>query len=286
MRGLLEQIFDGAPERVESTLKVDGSVRHIDIVSTMAAPCSPLVFRSLLGPIAEDWSRVHLSPVGRSDFWSMRRARKLEEFVALPQEHLVCMIRGWFVGLMLGLIDRSAMPYRIARPETAPALFSAELLSSGASERDKLPLLLESFSLAMVLASQVGNLHPLEPYSRLLQLGRFSRSDSRILNYEGMGEELRQFVDNGVLPNAIVEPLLSGEGRDQRLASAEDLIEEALLDYTDDFDQLVGEWQRLPNKLGEAPWWPGIWPQINLALNDLLAAVRKAKTEPVGRGKM
>jgi hypothetical protein len=278
MRNVLRQIF-GDDAKVDGTLRADGSVRHIDIHSTMKMPCSPLVFRSLMHPIAEEWTRLHLTDTGRQKFWSMRRARRLDQFVPVPQEHLICMIRGWFVGRMLGLVDTTSSPVRIARRGEAPAAFPTHLLSASGDERDRLPILLESLALAMVTTSQVGNLHPLYAYAALRDLGRASRSDTRVLPYGRLGEELHTFVESGIVAGQLVAPLVTGSDRNERLTSMEELLLGTIDGYRADFAALQPEWERSANALGEPPWWPGIHEQIDGALGDLERAVRKARAE-------
>ena len=109
--------YDGAQ------LNNDDHTSHITVMQRFKGAVSPLVVESLLRPISEDWSAKRLTGVGRGQFWSRRRARRLEEFVPVTQEVLAAMCRGWFVGVALGIIDRSSTPIQIGRPNDPPAAF-------------------------------------------------------------------------------------------------------------------------------------------------------------------
>lgn len=171
---LPDQAAEDEIEKVFGT----GTQQRIEIITYFQAPFEPMVFDSVMKPIAAHWANRRGTPEGRSDFWTWRRARSLPDFVPVPPEVRRSMVTGWFVGRLLGeltwdLADldnpKAGMFVPLLRrrlPFPDPLL--GPLL---VNEEDLLPAVLESLPLAMVDSNTRQSLEPLMPYGRLRELG-------------------------------------------------------------------------------------------------------------------
>jgi hypothetical protein len=132
----------------------------------------------------------------REQFWRWRRARALPEFVPLSPEVLHSMVKGWFLGRIVGALawDKAAVhtePVRIYDGEFQRAVeFPFPYLAGTPdSEQDLLPLVLESTALSMLEAQARGSTEPLKAYTLLRALGEESRT------------HLRNWIQFGSTPN-------------------------------------------------------------------------------------
>lgn len=184
----------------------DDKVDSVQIISTLNGAHHPFLFESLLDPIARRWNGVKDTTGERDQFWSMRRARPLGEAIPAPQEHIIAMIRGWFTGRVLGLIDPpdsgDPRPTLIAQPwslEKVPAPFPYPFLTSPSDRfgADKLFAVLESLSLAYVLVSQQNNLLPLRPYIILRDMGSMLDGSPSVLAYDRPNPLLESWITTG-----------------------------------------------------------------------------------------
>jgi hypothetical protein len=269
----------------------DSLVRSIEIASTLSSPVSPLVIESLLRPIAGEWTAAERAKVQVQQFWLRRRARPLEEFIPAPQEHILAMCRGWFTGVVLGLIkrdvassiDNSAL-IRIARRNDSPASFPAVTLSRSSHTRDQLPLVLESLSLAYVGVSQAGDLQPLAAYIALRDLGVTDIDDHNIFEYKRLGWALEAWARTGTAAGSLSPALVSGDTYAERLASIQELLSKLRSDYVAEYETLRDTWRKQPAKLGEPPYWPGLRRPILGALDQLVGALTVAIADSASAG--
>lgn len=104
----------------EKVLSNGEKVRHIDVFGSYPN-YSPLVFSSLLAPIARDWAQRK----GREGFWSLRRARPLPAALPLSNAERQAMVAGWIIGTATGQIH-------VANMERADA--SAHIFDPAAQE--------------------------------------------------------------------------------------------------------------------------------------------------------
>lgn len=290
----LQALFGNAQEAktlISKALSTDKTVRFIDIMSTLQAPVSPLVVDSLMAPIASAWESTKSGHVGRSAFWTHRRARRLCEFVPMPREHLYAMVRGYFTSRMLGLLDLSGtQKIAIRTPDGGTAFFPDPPLRPWTDDKDLLPVLLESFPLAMIEVGRVGTVDALVPYNALRDYGWQSSSqrESQMLEYNKPAEVLRRWLDTGEV-DGLRQPLAPLRGLDsaevRREAVAEFLLatetgyESAYREYLRD----VGSTRR---KISQPPEWPGIWPVISQSLQQLAEAVRESGTSGIDDASM
>jgi len=174
----------GQPEEAISQLKAAmtmGDDQRIEIITTLSAPVQPLALQSVMRPIAEQWVAARDNPAQREQFWRWRRARALPEFIPTSPEVLRSMIKGWFLGRIVGAIswDKTAIS------EKPILIFDKEyqrdtefpfpyLGPAPASEQELLPVVLESMGIAMLDCQISGVLQPLKAYKLLRELGENS----------------------------------------------------------------------------------------------------------------
>jgi hypothetical protein len=276
-RLLASGVHDG---NVAKLLTADDSIKHIDITTALAAPHSILVIQSLLEPIAGSWAQ-YVSKGHRQTFWSRRRARTIAEFVPAPQALIHCMVRGWFTGVLLGLIDLGdgTNAVRIARPDDTPAEFPFPFLSDGMGFHDRLPLVLEALGLAYVKVSQEETLRPLAAYCALRDLGRSEPSGS-LFTYHQLHPMLVGWIDSGEVPGAVtdpvLEPFLDSTARLDHLAET---LDHSLNAYTTGMDGERRKWAMSASALSGPPLWTGIWRIIGRELSLLKETVEAQRTQ-------
>jgi hypothetical protein len=158
---------------------VDGAsspATRIDLFGSYA-PAMPLVFSSLLAPMAQRWSGA-IQPNARDTFWRWRRARRLAGALPLTKSARLAMIGGFFVGRVTGRLRLPGESFG-----TAVEIFDADgdrwmsfpdpLLSPTErhlSAQDLLPALLESILVAVARCNSSPELLPLRPYLLLRSL--------------------------------------------------------------------------------------------------------------------
>ena len=284
---LEKSVYSGARKgAIPSVMVNDTHLPHIDIISQLDAPVSPLVIESIMKPIADSWAMNKNNPVARASFWSLRRARILKEFIPVPQEHLRSMVRGWFTAQFLGLIDTSARPYAIFRDPTAPipderALFPDEFLSSSANPKDQLPMVLESLALAYADVGNQASLAPLHAYIALRDYGRTDPElDPQILNYSACHPILRHWIEKGSIPNQDrlggykgVRQEIQGTSVQERSGNLTSFIDTLASDYSLLWNDHLPQIGANPSKMSSAPFWPELYNDIQSAFRELKSAV-------------
>lgn len=94
--------------KLESACQPSTDPKEIHISSTMAAPYSAAVFKSLTAPIRQDWETA-CNTGTRQDFWEWRRSRPLREFVPVSAEWRQAFLQGWLIGRITGLIQNEPL---------------------------------------------------------------------------------------------------------------------------------------------------------------------------------
>ena len=265
---------------VENLFSTDDSIKHVDITTSLNAPHSVLVIQSLLDPIARSWGEYRMG--GRiQTFWSRRRARPMVEFIPASQALIGCMVRGWFTGLLLGLIDRGdgRTAVKIARDNDNPAEFPFPYLSPGSIPLDHLPLILEALGLAYVTVSQQTSLAPLGAYCALRDLGR-SGPTAGLVEYESLHSALEDWIANGSVEGGItgtfLEPNPGDDPVDQparRVAAIREKIKTIKEDYLTDIEKERSRWRKSPSSLSGPPQWTGLWRVMTTELEKLDQAI-------------
>jgi hypothetical protein len=183
---------------------------YIDAFTVLREPYEPVVFDSLMRPIAEEWGNRNKTADGREEFWRWRRSRSLPEFVPAAPSVRRAMVRGWFTATMLGQVRFSDQLVEIYVPNPvggngAWMQFPLPLLVSDiTATHDYLPLVLESLPLAFVDISMEAKVTPILPYRRLRDLG--TSSGGGMEAYNAPTKELDDWIRDGVLPQGAPVP--------------------------------------------------------------------------------
>jgi hypothetical protein len=196
------------PDLVKSFIESDRA--YIDVFAVLTEPYEPVVFDSLMRPIANEWGDRSKSPDGREEFWRWRRARSLPEFVPMAPAVRRAMVRGWFTASMLGQLEFDGMEVRIFVPNPAGGSgswhsFPDPLLADGIkAPHDYLPLALESLPLAFVEVAVDAKLAPMAAYHRLRAVG--TSGGGGLETYETLNHELAAWIGESRLPPGAPAP--------------------------------------------------------------------------------
>ncbi len=282
---MVGSIYKGRENDFDAVFTNDADLPYIDIISSLRLPVSPIVIESLMSPIGQEWARAQTSLGGRTAFWRLRRTRPLREFVPAPQRHIRCMIRGWFTGRILGLIDTSSMPYHIVHDVQGVNARSVPftphfLTASSPMGRDELPFVLESMPLAMLEVNRSSSLEALEAYAALRDLGMTNPTGSDILSYPTLNPVLLHWIATGEVPSADrlrtaaqVHPSLQGlSDPEERRTALQALLSKVMDEYEAAFRDYGDNVQRNRMELSDPPLWPGLHDEIQVALSAMLSA--------------
>ena len=171
---------------------------------------SPLVFSSLLDQVQKRWSGAPEQAL--SDLWAWKRTRPLTASLAMGALEQQAMIRGWFIGRLLGAIvvpppGQTTVPAQVWDFTSSEWLaFPQRLLTQPGtfkSPHDWLPALLESHSLALVQCNGDVTLGALRPFVALRSIS----DDTSDQPYGAYGEtsgvrHLKQWLATGTWPTA------------------------------------------------------------------------------------
>ncbi|PRQ10575.1 hypothetical protein C1Y63_10705 [Corynebacterium sp. 13CS0277] len=182
-----------------------GEERAIDIFGSYPN-YAPIVFESLLPPIAEQWQKMTMQ---RGSFWALRRTRPLPAALPMSNDERFALIAGWYIGRMIGQIvypdtldvaDDAAV--QVWDPlDNQWVNFDAPMLTPVSHLRhqlDWLPSLLESASMGWARAGQHPVMHSVKPYVLMRHLYDTAASpsrDGRTLNGQAL---LRAWIHTGV----------------------------------------------------------------------------------------
>lgn len=180
--------------------------------STLKSAMSPMVFSSLIDPIAQAWLSASGDAKAVHSFWEGRRARPLTDALPIPPEIRMSMIVGWFVSFMFGQRkkdmsnEKLGVKWEIWDPQASWVAFPYPLLPAAALDRSPLPAILTSLSLAIVQAGKLSSTEPLIPYMRLKHVGREITTNVRFaVDLPDPGtptsELIRDWVATGTVPS-------------------------------------------------------------------------------------
>jgi len=203
------------PEEAVDCFDATSSAQAVEITSMFEQLLHPVVFSSLMSPIASRWGQASSSSSERREFWLNRRARPMESFIPMSPRYQELMVRGWMIAHALGYISepsgRRPAGERIqVWSEEGMLGFPEFLLGKELVNgfEDRFPALLESFPIALVALS-TGSDNELMAYRRLIELGMPESGDARDLR---VGAELRDWIINGPAGEApgVVPPECAG----------------------------------------------------------------------------
>jgi hypothetical protein len=269
----------------------DQTIKHIDITTVLPGPHSILVTESLLSPIAGAWALAG-SP---ENFWSLRRAQRLERFAPVPQNVLLAMVRGWLIAGLLGRLERdkhlanpAEEPIKIRRSQNKVTVsFPNPFLSKDLGKNDHMALVLEALPLAYVQCSTLGNLSPLEPYIELRDLGK-SPTVAALNSYDRFHVDISRWIETGELNESISNPKLATIDIDfpdqatdsfkvrERATALKKVLEDSRELHGKLFEKRKAEENQHSNSIGHGPQWHGLFNVIDRAHEDLLQAAENA----------
>jgi hypothetical protein len=204
-REVAEKILTTRGLLSESTKAVfgDGVQTRIDIFSVLASPYHPVVFDSLMEPIAGDWGEDSASKSSRAAFWQWRRSRPLAGFIPVGPAVRRAMVRGWFTaGLFSQVVPAKSGQVSIVVPErSASFAFPHPYLGPDPIDVDLLPAVLESMPIAFLDYRR--NPDALAPYVRLRELGQSAGQD---VYYDEANREVVSWIQDGELPTGAPKP--------------------------------------------------------------------------------
>ena len=157
---------------LQNSMTADEGVTRVDIFGSYQN-YSPLVFDSVLEPVAQQWAST--PAMGRKDFWRWRRSRPLTAALPMGDVERRAMVLGWFVGQLVGQIRIPESPFTSAVEIWDPAAsrwvdFPNPLLTAPAhflASYDWLPAVLESVLVAMARSHEAPVMESLKPYQLL-----------------------------------------------------------------------------------------------------------------------
>lgn len=163
--------------RFEAALS-DDNVTRLDVFGNYGK-YSPLVYDSVLEPVAAEWGG--LGAAARREFWQWRRARPLPASLPMGDVERRAMVAGWYIGHMTGRLRVPAQEDIVRLPvsiwdaqKTAWTDFPYPMLTPpdtpGFETYDLLPAVLESVLLAHAKALQDPLFSSLRPYLLLRAL--------------------------------------------------------------------------------------------------------------------
>lgn len=241
----------------------DSNAASIDIFTVLREPYQPVVFESLMRPIASEWGARSKAPDQRAEFWRWRRARPLLEALPFAPSILRAMVRGWFVAGCLEQLQAGDDGIKIFVPADlgkggSMAAFPWPLLNDvDPRGPDALPAALKSIALALLDVAASESLAPMAPYQRLLTLG--TRTG------DAAPRELEEWILTGERANGSVDAESDWDVRrkkvEMRLTTVGEKFTEAF-ERTSDRNEILG--------------FPGSYElrhEIQAGLGDLIRAV-------------
>jgi hypothetical protein len=229
--------------------------------STVKVAMSPMVYTSLIQPIADSWLTSSNNANAVNAFWDGRRARPLTESIPVSPQIRLSMITGLLIAKIfgesrkVGTNSAGTESREVWGPARGWMALPSPLLPVSASDRSSIPAILKSISIAIIEAGRTASIEPLEPYMRLKEIGREVTTTGGLdlpdLDTSSKSGLIKNWVISGELPTGSPGmppfPIESGTvdistpvGRRDALAKEIDLIR--------------GEYQLLWNELDKVDW--------------------------------
>jgi hypothetical protein len=278
-----DTVYAGRSIQLDNTLTQDSDLSYIDVISTLSSPIYPWVVPSLMMPIVEEWNG---GDSGSANFWTLRRARPVREFIPAPQPHIRAMLRGWFTGEALGLITIEGGKVRIVHdadgdsPRFVPFPYPTLELPEDRNGLDMVVTLLESLALVMPEVARTNNITPFRPYNALRNLGMSVPRSGKVLAYESLNPILRAWIETGQVASRTVTGAKAVDGLDvlpdaaQRRQAVIDRFEAIRADLNQQYREYLRVTREKPRLLSDAPLWPGLKGEIDVALYALIRTLK------------
>ena len=258
-------------------------VESVLLVSRLVYPVHPAAVASLYQPIAQKWNEViHSTNPAKSieAFWNYNRARLLTEFIPLPKPSIEAIVRGWFVGRLLGMVTDPtevdgvkvrttkagqpivhAMPWPLLRHGREPMLHRHRM--------EWLPALLEHVGMSMMLLSQ--DEHALDGYQALFDIGAYPEA------------HIESLIMDGVTAAGAASQIV-GSSPDERKTDFVAALGEILVSYQraveDDVHNFVGDFA----VFRKIAFGQELFPMFVEQVGDIQRRVERVETATRGRG--
>lgn len=264
-----KDVWDNPEERVDQTLDQSERTNRVSLYSSLGGALHPMVFESLTKPISEAWEKARVNS-GLTPFWEARRSRPLWMGLPIPRPTLHALVRGWFVGRLLGLIqirgnsatiDTSDRPFSFETMLPVPGLQSIAFLAT----------LLESLPLAVPVA--VHKRRPdkyLRPYTTLIEWGSEEHA-SDLRTFLWPSRVLSDWLESGTTPGD-GSPVVRGDDRTARREAAADLLRRQV----DSYKRLAAKDRRRDSTPRNA--WLGIAEFVYQALGEIVGCLESEET--------
>ncbi len=265
-----KDVWDNYEERVDQALDQSERVTRLALYSSLGGALHPMVFESLNKPISDAWERARANS-DLMPFWEARRSRPLWMGVPIPRPALQALVRGWFVGRFLGLIQVNGDRATLAT-ENGPIRFETMLPVLGRQQIAFLATLLESLPLAVPVA--VHRRQPdryLRPYTQLIEWG----SEPYTLDvgqFLWPSQVLSDWMEHGTTPGG-GRPAVSGPDRRVRREKAVAMFRDSIESYKRQAER-DRQRDRTPRNA-----WLGIAEIIYKALSDIVGCLEGDETE-------
>lgn len=268
--------FPGQSEAREATLRVmhnagldpekfefkESPVGAIDVFTALPATLHPVVYESLMKPIAEEWAAVKLDPDSRGAFWRWRRARELPEFIPVAPPVRRAMVRGWFTASLLNRLELPpGQQWSIYDPTSRGSVsFPYPLLQPDVSlAYEYLPAVLKSIPLAWLDCASQGDVAPMAAYRCLRDLG--GSGDGDAVGDYSLNRTLRDWLTEGSTDSHAPKVEGAGTTLEERRDQALERIHKWRASYQRVFDDT------------EAAMDPFRAPRVYEIRDDILAAL-------------
>jgi hypothetical protein len=258
-----------------------GLRKSIDIFTQTDIPMQPMVMGSVMGPIAQTWSRLGPKKDSRTAFMKWRRGRTLPEAIPAHPEIWQQMLKGWYVMRLLNMFEQASRDesYDQKGPKLAiwvnPSLkyvsFPYPLYFPGVAPVGDLPgIVLQSLTIALVNCYQETSLLPLEAYKRLIELG----------DNDAEFSELAEWIRSGkVVKSGAPIPLTERAGSpDQSLSERQNKCTDWLQSELNSFRDNVVKIEKKDDFRSYPVTWE-VRSEIVSALTDLLSFVNNIQPE-------
>ena len=234
-REAVGQVLHGLTEQQLEKLFDDSNRQRIDITTVLDAPVQPMVLKSLVGPIANEWV-MRRGQDSVSEFWRWRRARPLRNAVPVDPKVRRAMIRGWFVARLLDQIDLTdprEEAVTILHEDGTELRFPFPLLGPPITQNDQvLPAILETMGLAITLDPK----RSLQPYERLFELGEAVKAEG----HDTVPKVFDRWFRDGKVARGAPTPTVDGRvGTDDGRAEREIAVKEFFRIYVDHYAELA-----------------------------------------------
>ena len=262
--GRFRDTQDNYQQEVDRAIDQSERETRVAVYASLGGALHPMVFESLNRPISGAWEKACTNHYLQR-FWDARRSRPLWMAVPATRPQLQAAVRGWFIGLLLGLIqineDSAAF-----EADDGPFSVEAMLPVQGNKSVDFLAVLLESWALAFAVA--VHNRQPnkyLRPYVKLIEWGSEPNS-LYVDSFRHPSRVLAEWLESGITPGN-GNPVVNEPGRPARLKGVIALLREEIDNY-----KRKAETDRQRDRTPRNAWL-GVADIVYKALNEIVSCL-------------